>query len=143
MTIFEWYRRVLSDYALFRGRAGRQEFWNFFTANVVIDLSFRVGASAIGGALGYGWDTSFTDVVNLTLLAFSFAILLPVLAVSVRRLHDSGHSGWWLLFILFPPIGWLVLAAFYLLDSSPGDNRYGKNPKFVDVDAFDSALIAD
>ena len=143
MTIFQWYRRVLSDYALFRGRARRQEFWYFFVANVFIELSFRVGASAVQGALGYDWQTSFTDFINLALLVFSLAILLPVLAVSVRRLHDSGHSGWWLSLILLPPVGWLVLAIFYLLDSSPGDNRYGANPKPSEFDAFGSAIVAE
>jgi len=64
---------------------------------------------------------------------FALAVLLPQIAVSIRRLHDTGRSGWWYLWwyllILIPILGWLVLIYFYVLDSQPGTNAYGSNPK--------------
>ncbi|TJY41720.1 DUF805 domain-containing protein [Cohnella pontilimi] len=63
---------------------------------------------------------------------YALAILLPSLAVSVRRLHDTGRSGWWLLIGLIPLIGAIILLVFTCQDSQPGDNRYGPNPRSGD-----------
>jgi len=60
---------------------------------------------------------------------FALAVLLPQIAVSIRRLHDTGRSGWWYLLILIPILGWLVLIYFYTIDSQTGTNAYGPNPK--------------
>ncbi len=64
---------------------------------------------------------------------YDLAILLPVIALTVRRIHDSGNSGWWALILLIPLIGVIVLFIFTLLDSQPGPNQYGPNPKGVQV----------
>jgi uncharacterized membrane protein YhaH (DUF805 family) len=62
-------------------------------------------------------------------LLFALAILLTSIAVGVRRLHDTDRSGWWLLIAFVPIIGAIVLLVFFVLDSTPGDNKYGANPK--------------
>jgi uncharacterized membrane protein YhaH (DUF805 family) len=62
---------------------------------------------------------------------YSLAILIPSLAVTVRRLHDTDRTGWWLLIGMIPLIGAIVLLVFMLLDSQPGDNQYGAHPKGV------------
>jgi uncharacterized membrane protein YhaH (DUF805 family) len=65
-------------------------------------------------------------------LVFALAIILPVLALGVRRLHDTNRSGWWVLLGFIPIIGSIVLFVFYVVDSTPGDNQYGPNPKGVE-----------
>ncbi len=60
---------------------------------------------------------------------FNLAVLIPSIAVSVRRLHDIDRTGWWVLIALVPLIGWIVLLVFHVQDSTPGTNRYGPNPK--------------
>jgi uncharacterized membrane protein YhaH (DUF805 family) len=62
---------------------------------------------------------------------YGLAVLIPGLAVAVRRLHDTGRSGWWLLIGLVPLIGAIVLIVFMATDGEPGDNAYGPNPKFA------------
>ena len=112
-----WYLDVLKNkYALFTGRARRTEYWMFFLFNIVIGLGIAVIESIIGtgGILG---------------IVFSLAMLIPGIAVTVRRLHDTGRSGWWILISLIPVIGWIILLVFMVLDSHPGDNEYGPNPK--------------
>jgi uncharacterized membrane protein YhaH (DUF805 family) len=64
-------------------------------------------------------------------MLYALAFLLPSIAVAVRRLHDTGRAGWWVLLGFIPIIGWIALIYFYVLDSQPGDNRYGPNPKGV------------
>lgn len=98
-------KSVLSQYVGFTGRARRSEYW---------------------------WWTLFTllwswiPIINI-LLALVF--FLPALAVAIRRLHDTGRTGWWLLIGLIPIIGAIVLLIFYCTDSQPGENQYGPNPK--------------
>jgi len=111
----DWYIAVLKKYAEFNGRARRKEFW-FFTL-------FNMIAYVILGVI----DT-VTGIGVLTLV-YSLGVLVPGLAVGARRLHDTGRSGWWLLIALIPLIGTIVLIVFFVLDSDPGDNAYGPNPK--------------
>ena len=105
----DWYLKVLKQYGDFSGRARRKEFWMFF----LFDTVFRFVAAAIDPGL---------------LAIYYLALFIPSLAVSVRRLHDVGKSGWWY-FIGFIPIVnfWLL----YLLckDGDDGENSYGNNPK--------------
>ena len=67
--------------------------------------------------------------MGLLTTLYSLAILIPSIAVVVRRLHDTGRSGWWLLIGLIPVLGSIVLIVFFVLDSEPGENAYGANPK--------------
>lgn len=117
-----WYLKVLKQYADFQGRARRREYWWFFLVNLLI----TIGLSVVDYAAGLVDPTT-----GYSLLAglYSLAILLPSFAVSVRRLHDTGRRGWWLLLGLVPVIGPLVLLYFFVQDSDPGHNEYGPNPK--------------
>lgn len=116
-----WYLEVLRKYAVFSGRARRQEYWMFFLINLVI--SFALGF--VGGMIGLGADTG----LSILTIIYTVVVLVPSLAVGVRRLHDTGRSGWWLLIALIPLLGALILLFFMVQDSEPRDNQYGPNPK--------------
>ena len=120
-----WYLTVLKKYAQFSGRARRREYWMFYLVNVLIVfcLVFLERLLGILQANGLGLLTGL----------YILLLILPTLAVGVRRLHDTGRSGWWMLLALVPIIGPIVLFVFSVLDSEPGDNRYGPNPKAVAV----------
>ncbi len=118
----KWFLIVLKKYADFTGRAQRAEYW-FFT---LFYLLFFLALSLIDGAVGL-----FNSTYGLGLFGglFALAMILPSIAVTVRRLHDTSRSGWWLLISLIPLIGGIVLLVFVCLDSTPGTNAYGPNPK--------------
>lgn len=113
----ESYLKVLREYATFSGRARRREYWMFVLVNIIV----AVALSLIDGVL-------FDGAMLLSGL-YWLAILVPSLAVGVRRLHDTGRSGWWLLISLVPVVGGLVLFVFTVLDGDPGPNAYGPSPK--------------
>tara|TARA_R110002095_G_scaffold25573_3_gene26184 strand:+ start:1296 stop:1691 length:396 start_codon:yes stop_codon:yes gene_type:complete len=118
-----WYLAVINKYVDFSGRARRKEYWMFFLFNIII--SFVV--SLLGGLIG-GKDGLLT--LSLPSL-YTLFIFLPSLAVTVRRLHDTNRSGWWILITLVPFIGALILFVFTILDSDPNSNEYGANPKLA------------
>lgn len=107
-----WYLDGLKNYTGFSGRAHRTEFWMFALINFVVAFVIAV-----------------IPVVNFLSPLYALAVLLPSLAVAMRRLHDTGRSGWWLLLLLIPVLGWAVLLIFYCIDSEPGENAFGPNPK--------------
>ncbi|MBX3177617.1 MAG: DUF805 domain-containing protein [Candidatus Hydrogenedentes bacterium] len=111
-----WYLDGLKNYTGFSGRAHRTEFWMYvlFTVIVVVVLSIIEGIVGLTGIL--------TTLYYL-------GTLLPNIAVSMRRLHDTDRSGWWLLIGFIPFIGAIVLLIFYCLDGTPGSNRFGADPK--------------
>ncbi len=117
-----WYLNVLRKYAEFDGRARRREYWGFSIVNFVVILLLGVpdailGLATPGGGLG------------LLTAIYVLAVALPWLAVTVRRLHDLGRSGWWVLIGVVPYLGALVLLVFALLDGHAGANEYGPSPK--------------
>ena len=109
---------ITKHYVDFEGRATRSQYWYFVLVNVVLGwvIGFLAGAMGIPG-LAY---------------IYSLALLLPGIGVGVRRLHDTGRSGWWMLLAL-TGIGAIVVIVFYCLDSEPGTNKYGPNPKGVNA----------
>jgi uncharacterized membrane protein YhaH (DUF805 family) len=111
-----WYLEVLKKYAEFEGRARRQEYWMFYLFNFIISFLLIFLESLVGGPGILG-------------MIYGLAVLVPGLAVTVRRLHDTGKSGLWILIAFVPLIGALVLLFFMILDSTPGPNEYGPNPK--------------
>jgi uncharacterized membrane protein YhaH (DUF805 family) len=119
-----WYLAALKKYATFEGRARRKEFWFFALFNFLAIVLLAL----IDGVLG-----TFSEEVGLGLFSgiYVLAIFIPSIAVTVRRLHDTDRSAWWILLSFFPLIGGLVLLVFEVLDSTPGENRYGPNPKGV------------
>jgi uncharacterized membrane protein YhaH (DUF805 family) len=112
----DWYLKVLKNYATFDGRARRKEYWMFALFNVIISIVLGIIDSA---------------VIKQPILQAVYGIgtLLPSLAVSVRRMHDIGKSGWVLLLAFIPLIGAIILLIWSATDSTPGPNQYGPNPK--------------
>tara|TARA_B100000795_G_scaffold245612_1_gene210825 strand:- start:164 stop:535 length:372 start_codon:yes stop_codon:yes gene_type:complete len=119
-----WYLKALNQYADFNGRARRKEYWMFFLFNMV----FAVLASLIDIAAGTANLDSGSGVFQGI---YSLAVLIPGLAVGVRRLHDVGKSGWMLLIALIPIIGAIWLLVLMVTDSKEGTNKWGENPKDV------------
>ena len=117
MTFREAIETCLSKYATFSGRAARREFWWFV-------LFLLLGNFLLGviDAVILPGDT------ELLAPLFSLATLLPALAVSIRRLHDTGRTGWWVLLHLIPVIGFLVMLWFYAQPTEPRTNAYGSPP---------------
>lgn len=121
-----WYLEVLKKYAVFSGRARRKEYWYFVLFNIIISIILAV----IDGATG-----TFNPAAGMGFLglAYTLFVLVPGLAVSVRRLHDTDRSGWWLLISILPLIGGIVLLVFMVQDSTANENRFGANPKEADT----------
>lgn len=114
----EWYLAVLQKkYGDFTGRATRNEYWYFVLFNFLISL----GLGIIDNILGFASNTG----VGLLGGIYGLAVLIPSLAVAVRRLHDTGRSGWWLLISLIPFAGVIVLIIFLASESQNGKNQYG------------------
>ncbi len=111
---------VLKKYAVFTGRAGRKEFWTFTLINIVIMLLL----GAIDNAAGLMRNGS-----GILSGLYSLAVLVPSLAVTFRRLHDTNRSGWNILWNLLPFIGTIILIVFLALEGQPADNQYGPSPK--------------
>ena len=152
----DYYLGALKKYAVFSGRATRKEYWMFFLYNILIGFAYQLLTGFILSFLGIVPSpsnlTSFIIFIIISFL-YSLFIIIPTYAVMTRRLHDTGHSGWWMLsFILiqavtfglafFIPfmimIGFIVslvvgitIFVFLLTDSQPGENKYGPNPKGV------------
>lgn len=131
----------LRRYADFRRRASRSEYWLFVLFLIVassicvaIDEATGLGGQVSGDWWTYGWGAGaaaqFTGGI-LTRL-FSLAMLIPAFAVSVRRLHDTNRSGWWLMIGFVPLVGWLALLFFYVQPSWPLANRWGAPAGAVD-----------
>ncbi len=111
MSFGEAISTCFSKYATFSGRARRSEYWYFTLFNLILS----------------GVVSIFKIQILVTLV--SIALLLPGLGVGVRRLHDIGKSGWYLLIGLIPVVGAILLIVWYCRDSDPGSNAYGPNPK--------------
>jgi len=118
----EWYTGVLKKYAEFTGRARRQEYWMFVLINALIGA----GIGIVESILGLARDTGGGPISGL----YGLFVLVPGLAVAVRRLHDTGRSGWWLLLGLIPFFGWIALIVFLATDGQPQPNEYGPSPKY-------------
>ena len=119
-----WYLKVLKQYADFKGRARRKEYWMFFLFNMIFAFGAAILDNVIGTAspkLGYG----------ILYGLYALAVFIPGLAAAVRRLHDVGKSGWMMFIALIPLIGAIWLIVLMVTDSNPGENQYGANPKEV------------
>ncbi|MDH5182393.1 MAG: DUF805 domain-containing protein [Gammaproteobacteria bacterium] len=116
-----YYIAVLKKYAVFAGRASRSEYWFFTLFNLIIAIVLGF----VDGAAGLISAESGMGVLGSI---YMLAVLLPGIAVTVRRLHDTGRSGWWLLLILIPLLGALALLVFFIFASQEEENKYGANP---------------
>ena len=113
-----WYLDVLKKYATFSGRARRKEYWMFVLFNAIAYILLMVIDLATIGS-------------GVLPLVYELAVLIPSLAVGVRRLHDTDRSGWWLLIALIPLVGAIILLVFLASDGKPEANQYGLNPKLA------------
>jgi len=120
----KWFVIVLKKYAEFSGRSRRAEYWYYVLFYVLI----LVGLSIIDSATGM-FDAE--RGVGVLSSLFALGTLIPTIAVTVRRLHDTDRSGWWILLELVPVIGGIVVLVFTCLDGTPRSNKYGPNPKEV------------
>lgn len=110
----QWYLLALKKYAEFSGRAHRTEYWMFFLINFLLGIAIGF----LDGALG-------TQILGLI---YALALLIPGLAAAVRRLHDTGRSGWWALIVLIPVLGVIVLIVLLAMPTQAGANEYGPEP---------------
>ena len=117
-----WYLEALKKYAVFSGRSRRMEYWYFVLFNLIVYIVL----SLIDALLG-----TYNIVQGVGLLSgiYSLAVLIPTLAVTVRRLHDIDRTGWWIFINLIPLIGTIVLLVFAVTPGTPGSNQYGPDPK--------------
>ena len=123
----KWYFEVLKKYAVFGGRARRKEFWMFTLFNIIITcvlmftdgFSWQIGQASTGPLVGI----------------YTLAVCIPGLAVHVRRLHDTGRSGWWFFIPCVPLIGGIILIFFLIQEGEQGSNDYGPDPKAESVPA--------
>jgi len=115
-----WYVKVLKQYADFSGRARRTEYWMFTLFNLI----FLIVAMILDNVLGLTLGT-----FGVFYALYALAVIIPSIAVVVRRLHDVGKSGWWYFIVLIPLAGAIWLLVLLVIDSEAGDNAYGVNPK--------------
>lgn len=131
MSFTEAIRSVLNQYAGFSGRARRSEYWYWTLFYIILSVIASLLDRAVFNANNGSW---FSAIVGL-------GLLIPSLAVAVRRLHDTTRSGWWILLGLIPVVGAIILIVFYVQDSH-GDNQYGPSPKAVGSAAAPEAPAA-
>lgn len=116
-----WKTVVLGNYATFSGRARRSEYWWFALTGVIVSVALNIVSSISDG---------MNAVAGLVGLVYWLGTLIPSLAVAVRRLHDTGKSGWMLLLALIPLVGAIILIVFLASDSAKGSNKYGASAKY-------------
>ncbi len=114
----EWYLKVIQNYVGFTGRARRTEYWMFVLFNFIISIVLSL--------LEY-----FAGLGRVLTTLYGLALFLPGLAVSVRRLHDTGRSGLWVLISFIPIIGAIILIIFMCMEGERGYNKYGPDPKLA------------
>lgn len=117
----DWYLNALRNYLGFSGRARRKEYWMFTLVNIILAVVLAV--------LDHILKLHMKGDQGVLSLLYSLFIFIPSWAVQFRRLHDTDRSAWWLLLLLIPFIGWLVLLLFYCQEGTRGANRYGNDPK--------------
>ncbi|WP_166921261.1 DUF805 domain-containing protein [Flavobacterium poyangense] len=126
--MIEWYKKVVfENYANFKGRARRSEYWYFALANALISIVLIVVGGVVGGIFG---DGITGIVVGYALFGiYTLLTLVPSLGVVVRRLHDVGRSGWFYLVAFIPFIGGIWILILFVTEGNHGPNQYGPDPK--------------
>ena len=124
-SLLFYYVQCWKKFATFSGRARRSEYWSFALLNSLLVVVMFFLPPSLDGKV----DRSLLIVISWLFIAYVLVASLPGIAVAFRRLHDIGRSGWWLLISLLPYVGAIVLFVLFCLDSQPGKNQYGRNPK--------------
>ena len=129
----KWFLKCLKQYADFSGRARRREYWFFQLFNLIFFIVIVLGLGLIANALGANESISpefgLNTIIGLLIILYVLALTIPSIAVTIRRLHDTGNSGWMLFISLIPLIGPIWLFILYVKNSQPGENKWGPNPK--------------
>lgn len=128
------YKSMFKNYAKFNGRSRRSEYWYAYLANMlIIIIAFFCFVPAILDINNYGEPTTLSGILMgisvLFIVIYSFVLIVPLLSLSVRRLHDTGKSGWYLLLGLIPYVGSIIIIVFMAQDTQKGLNQYGPDPK--------------
>ncbi|WP_417347574.1 DUF805 domain-containing protein [Ferrimonas sp.] len=118
----KWYLMAWQRCLQFRGRSRRTEYWMFVLINILVAIAIAFVDLTLGTVDEQTGTGTFSTL-------YSLIVFLPTLALTVRRLHDTGRTGWWVLISLIPIVGVIVLLVFMVLDGEPGDNDFGANPK--------------
>ena len=136
--MIEYFKLALSRYSDFSGRSRRSEYWYFVLGQTLLIW----GLMAVSALLG-----SMSEILGLVGLGaymlLSFALIVPSLAVAVRRLHDLGKSGWYLLIGIIPLVGGIVLLVWLATEGEPVENEYGPDPKQTDDYSVSKNLVND
>ncbi len=125
---------MFKKYAQFNGRSRRSEYWYATLANVLISMAMYIViiVMAVMSESSYTMSTTLTMIlgfISLAWVGYAFAVLIPSMAICVRRLHDTGRSGWNYLYCLIPYIGSIILIVFLAQEGQRGPNIYGPDPK--------------
>ena len=120
-----WYLKCWKQYADFSGRARRKEYWIFSLINYIIIFFLYILQIVM-------IESTLWLIFPIIFFLYAVAVFLPGLEVNIRRLHDIGKSGWWYLIYLIPIIGAIWLTVLMCLDSEPGENQWGENPKEIE-----------
>lgn len=134
-----WLECFTKHYADFSGRARRSEYWGTVLFNGLIQAGLSIILSIVAtilfSSIEINGEVTFSPLFfllpDIPIYIYGLVWLLPGLAVAARRLHDIGKSGWNLLWIFLPIIGWIMLIYWFCQDSELGENKWGANPKFV------------
>lgn len=123
MNLFEDYflNVIKKHYADFQGRASRSEYWYFTLFNILIGIAVSVVVGILGNIIG--------SAASLLSAVYSLGLLVPGVCLAIRRMHDTGKSGWWLLLGLVPIVGFIIVIVLLVMDSEADRNQYGPNPK--------------
>ena len=121
-----YYLAVFNKYAVFSGRASRVEYWYFNLFNIIVYIVLSIVLGVAGTEIGVG-------IVGLLIGIYSLAVLIPSFAVTIRRLHDTNRSGWWMFISVVPLIGGIWFLVLMIIDGTPEENQYGSNPKNMTI----------
>ncbi|MFO3704003.1 DUF805 domain-containing protein [Xanthomonas codiaei] len=126
----EWMLLPLKRYADFQGRSRRKEYWMFMLLQVIVlavlGTLFAIAVAVMGNDGGPG---PLAWLVGAVIVIVVLALIVPSIAVTVRRLHDQNKSGWYYLISFVPYVGGLIVLVFMCLEGTPGQNQYGESPK--------------
>ncbi len=122
--MMDYVKTVFKKYADFKGRARRSEYWYFTLFNALVIMILYVPALALLVA-----ESNLAFIPLILIGLYGLATIVPTLAVTVRRLHDVGRSGWYYFISLIPFVGGILLLISLIKDSDPGTNDWGPNPK--------------
>jgi uncharacterized membrane protein YhaH (DUF805 family)/cold shock CspA family protein len=131
--LWDYFRAaVTTNYANFRGRARRKEYWGFALFGILAFAGLSLAGLALDGALG-NMESDAPYVTMLLLGLFVLAMIIPSISVTVRRIHDLGLSGWFYLLVLLPYVGGLILLVFSLIPTQTRENRWGPVPAGIRI----------